>query len=112
MGYEIELDDFDFGFSAVSEEELQQKEKEAAERARLEAAEIIKQQQEESSAELEEATQTAEEYRRRLIALHKAILPLLNNLVVDSETKSFIYWPDRKAKIDAFRQRLEAIVRG
>jgi len=112
MGIEIDLEDFDFGFSAVSEEELMAREAEAEERARAAAEEILKKQQEESTLVIDEVTATAEEYRARLDLLHKTVIPLLNNLLVDSDTKSFIYWPNRKEKIASFRARLDAIAHG
>lgn len=109
----VDLDnDFDFGFSAVSEDELAAREAEAEERARKEAETLIKQQQEEASAVIDEVTATAQEYKDRLNLLHKSVLPLLDNLMTDADTKSFIYWPDRKKKINAFKARLEAIVNG
>lgn len=113
MARVIDLDDdFDFGFSAVSEDELAAREAEAEERARKAAENIIRQQQEEASAVIDEVTATAQEYKDRLKLLHKSILPLLDNLIADADTKSFIYWPDRKAKIQQFKARLEAIVNG
>ncbi len=41
--------------------------------------------------------------------LHKAILPLLNNLLANPE-KPYILWPDRTAKIEEFKQLLQDIV--
>ena len=105
-------DDFDFGFSAVSEEELAVREKEAEERARAEAEILIKQQQEEATSVIDEVTATAQEYKDRLTLLHKMVQPLLNNLLVDADTKSFIYWPDRKKKIQEFKARIDAVVHG
>ena len=45
----------------------------------------------------------------KVAALHQAILPLLNNLQSNAE-KSYIYWPDRTAKLDEFKQMLQDIV--
>jgi hypothetical protein len=106
---DIELDEFDFGFSSVSEEDLLLREKEAEDRARKEAEGIIKQQQEESTSALNEVTATANEYRDRMLALKKAIMPLLKNLSDDSDDKPYIYWPDRKKKMQEFIARLDAI---
>lgn len=105
-------DDFDFGFSAVSEDELAQKEKEAEERARSEAEAIIKAQQEESSAAIDELMGTAQEYKDRLTLLHKAVMPLLKNLQADADNKPYIYWPERKQKMATFIAKVNAIVNG
>ena len=111
MSNEIELDDFDFGFSAVSEDELTAKEKEAEERARAEAEAIIKQQAEEASGIIDELTGTAEEYKKRLTLLHKMVTPLLKNLAADADKKPYIYWPDRKKKMQEFMARIDAVVK-
>jgi hypothetical protein len=105
-------DDFDFGFSAVSEDELTAREKEAEDRARAEAEQIIKQQQEEATSVIDEVTATAQEYKDRLALLHKMVLPLLKNLEKDSDTKPYIYWPDRKKKMQEFMARVNAVVNG
>jgi cell division septum initiation protein DivIVA len=106
----IILEDFDFGFSAVSEDELAIREKEAEDRARAEAEQIIKQQQQEASGIIDELTDTADEYRNRLMMLHKMVTPLLNNLMLDSDNKPYIYWPDRKKKMQEFKARIDAVV--
>jgi len=56
-------------------------------------------------------SQSIELEHSKLIALHQAILPLLNNLQTNAE-KSYIYWPDRTAKIEEFKQVLQDIVDG
>lgn len=111
MRKELFLDDFDFGFSAVSEDELSVREREAEERARAEAEAIIKQQQEEASGIIDEVTATAQEYKDRLELLYKMIQPLLNNLSADADKKPYIYWPDRKKKMQEFRARVEAVMK-
>lgn len=108
--FEFDEESFDFGFTAVSEEELAAREKEAEERARAEAEQIINEQQAQASAVINEATATAKEYRDRLHLLHKMIVPLLKNLISDAETKPYIYWPDRKKKVQEFMKRVEAVV--
>ncbi len=105
-------DDFDFGFSAVSDEELALREKEAEERARAEAEAIIKQHQEEASSVIDEVTSTAQEYKDRLNLLYKMVTPLLKNLAADADTKPYIYWPDRKKKMQEFMARVDAVVNG
>lgn len=82
----------DFGFSAVSEEELKVNEKMLA-------------------SMLEEQNAQHQTSSERLQALHKAILPLLINLEKNPE-KEYILWPDRAEKIKAFRQKIDKIVNG
>jgi hypothetical protein len=72
---------FDFGFTAVSEDDL-----EAIQTA------------ESSAADLEE----------RLNKLYNAILPLLKNLKQNAD-KDYIYWPDRVAKVESFEKHIKAI---
>lgn len=86
-------EDWDFGFSVVSEEELAQKEREAL-------------------AEVEQVAADAEEYRRRLHLLRKMILPLLNNLAADGDNKAYIHWPNRTDKIKEFIDRVNKVVEG
>ena len=106
----MELDEeWDFGFSAVSEEELSQREAEAEKRAREAAEAVIKQQQDQSDAAISELIGTSQEYKRRLNLLYKTVLPLLNNLAADTD-KPYIYWPDRKSKMMEFKAKIDAIV--
>jgi len=100
-----EVLDFDFGFSFI-DEELQEKEAEANEQIEAERR---------AKAELEdkvvEAKVSAEEYEYRLELLYKSITPFLDNLCKNSD-KSTIYWPDRVAKIQAYKAKLLKIVEG
>jgi len=83
--------DFDFGFTSASEDEIK--------------APIIK--------DLQPAILIAAQgYQQIIDNLLKSIEPLLNNLVKDADTKEYIYWPDRKAKIEAYRKKLHAIANG
>lgn len=75
---------FDFGFTAVSEDELETVQTSIA-----------------SQADVAE----------RLEKMYKSILPLLDNLQKNDE-KDYIYWPDRTAKIEKFRKRLTEIYNG
>ena len=75
---------FDFGFTAVSEDELESVQASIANQA--------------SSAE-------------RLEKMYKSILPLLDNLEKNNE-KDYIYWPNRTKKIEEFRKRLTEIYNG
>ena len=77
-------DIFDFGFTAVTEDEL----------------EVV---------QSSKATSTNTE--ERLDALYNAIVPLLNNLKANPE-KEYIHWPNGLAKIEQFEDHLQAIYRG
>lgn len=100
-----EVLDFDFGFSFI-DEEIQ--EKEAAATEQIEAERRAK---EELEDKVVEAKVTAEEYEYRLELLYKSISPFLDNLCKNPD-KSTIYWPDRVAKIEAYKQKLLRIVEG
>lgn len=47
----------------------------------------------------------------RLIRLHQAITPLLDNLSKNPD-KITIHWPDRIAKVSAYRKKIQDIVEG
>lgn len=81
-------DIFDFGFTAVDEEEL-------------EAVQTAKQQ---ASAVESTATTTQEKLDR----LYNAITPLLNNLKKNPE-KDYILWPNRLEKVEEFETHLQNI---
>lgn len=85
----IEEDD-DFGFSAVSEDELKEMERQL------------------QSIVVEKDGTTAI-LQKRLELMYKAILPLLANLEKNPD-KEYIYWPGRDKKIKAFRQKLQDIM--
>ena len=78
-------DDFDFGFTAVDETEL-----EAVQNAELLADQI---------SASEKTTQD------KLDKLYNAIIPLLNNLKANPE-KEYIYWPNRIDKVEQFETHL------
>jgi DNA polymerase elongation subunit (family B) len=98
MTIKLELEDMDddFGFSAVSEEELKALEKQ------LQQEVVVK------AKALEDAEAT---YQGKLNQLYKAIMPLLVNLAKDSE-KEYIFWPGRSEKMKAFIIKVEKIVNG
>lgn len=73
---------FDFGFTTVSEDEL-----EAIQNAESSVAGI----------------------QEKLENLHQAVLPLLKNLKQNPD-KDYIYWPDRVAKVEAFELYLDKIM--
>ena len=77
-------DMFDFGFTAVDEDEL-----EAVQKVTVAA----------SSAE------------DRLNNLYNAVIPLLNNLKKNPE-KDYILWPNRLAKVEEFEDHLQKIYKG
>jgi hypothetical protein len=77
-------EDFDFGFTTVSEEEFKQREEKAAEAA-------------------------ASEVTNKVDVMYKMIMPLLQNLSKDADKNEYIYWPDRKKKIAAFIEKLNKI---
>ena len=83
--------DFDFGFSAVSEDEL-------------EVVQIAKKQSEQLSSQLETIDNKANE-------LYNSIIPLIKNLKANPD-KDYIYWPNRIEKLDAFAEKLEQILNG
>ena len=83
-------DIFDFGFTAVDEEELQ-----AVQDAQKAAGDVAV-----------EAKSTQD----KIDALYNAIVPLLNNLKKNPE-KDYILWPNRLEKVEAFEDHLQRIYR-
>ncbi len=79
---DFKLDDFDFGFTTVSEEDI--------------TAPIV-------TAAIDQSHDKAQQ-------MLDAIVPLLNNLAKDSDKNAYIHWPDRAKKIDAFKKKLESIL--
>ena len=73
MKNSVEIDDDDFGFSAISAEEYESRITKAA----------------------ESAAATIEEYKKRLEDVEKMVLPFLLKLR-DTGDKEYIYWPNRK----------------
>jgi len=92
----INDDDFDFGFSAVSEQDLKAMERE------LEAKVAIQ------NTQLQEV---AASYEEKLDQLYTMVMPLLKNLAKDSD-KDYIYWPDRQKKMLEFIRKVETLVNG
>ena len=81
-------DFFDFGFTAVDEQEL-------------EAVQKV--------AKKAEASQTeASSAQERLDKLYNAITPLLNNLKKNPE-KEYILWPNRLEKVEQFEDHIQKI---
>ena len=86
----IDIDAFDFGFTAVDESEL-----EAVQKLSTEASSVAA-----TSAEMED----------KLNKLYNAILPLVSNLKANPE-KDYIYWPNRTEKVEAFEDLISGIVK-
>ena len=84
-------DFFDFGFTAVDEDELQ-----------------VVQDAQKAVGDTEVEAKTAQE---KLDKLYNAVIPLLNNLKANPE-KDYIYWPNRYEKLDAFADKLHQILSG
>lgn len=78
---------FDFGFTAVTEEEL----------------DVV--------TELQEKANTAYDIHNQLHELYNAIQPLLTNLKANPE-KEYIFWPNRLEKVEEFSDLLDGIYRG
>ena len=78
--------DFDFGFTAVDEDEL-----EVVQQAKTTASE-------------------AEHTSDKLNNLYNAILPLLANLKKNPE-KDYIYWPNRVDKVEQFEELIANIIK-
>jgi len=85
-----DLLDFDFGFTAVDENEL-------------EAVQSVK-------SEATSASATAQELEDKLNKLYNSILPLLTNLKKNPE-KEYILWPNRVAKIEQFEDLISGIIK-
>ena len=75
-----ELDDFDFGFTTVSNDVF---------------------------AQAEAATQ---EGQLKADRIYKMVLPLLNNLAKDADKNAYIHWPNRAEKIEEFKKKLQSII--
>jgi uncharacterized protein Yka (UPF0111/DUF47 family) len=83
------MTDFDFGFTAVDEDEL------------------------EKVQELAQQTQTTSNevahLQNKIDKLYNSVLPLLTNLKKNPE-KDYIYWPNRTEKIEQFEDVISGIV--
>ena len=86
---------FDFGFSAVSEEELK----------KLTGSE---QETEELSKLLDEQATNAELYKDTVVQIQEMITPLINNLMLNPN-KNYIYWPNRIDKMKVFKAELDKL---
>lgn len=84
-------DTFDWGFTAITVEEL----------------DVIQ----ETNAALEKSDAESSELQERLNKMYNAIQPLLNNLKADP-SKEYLWWPNRMEKIEAFSDFLDAVYSG
>ena len=84
-------DIFDFGFTAMDEDELT----------------VVQQ----TTEQLTQVSTEAKSTQDRLDTLYNAIMPLLTNLKKNPE-KEYIYWPERTGKIEQFEQKLLDIYQG
>jgi hypothetical protein len=82
-------EDFDFGFTAVDEDEL----------------EVVQTVQ----TQIETSYRDAQKLEDKVNRLYNAITPLLANLKKNPE-KDFIKWPNRTAKIEQFEDILRKII--
>ena len=82
---------FDFGFTAVDEDELS----------------AVQQ----TTALANDAEKLATITQERLDNLYNAVVPLLNNLKKNPE-KDYILWPNRLAKVEQFETHLQTIYKG
>ena len=86
---------FDFGFSAVDEDELK----------KLTGSE---QETEELSKLLDEQATNAELYKDTVVQIQAMITPLINNLMLNPN-KNYIYWPNRIDKMKVFKAELDKL---
>lgn len=92
----LDLSDFDFGFSAVDEQDL-----DAVQSLAKDVTDT------EDTAHMWEAQ--ADEWKDKANGLYNAIIPLLENLS-QNEDKEYIYWPNRSLKIDQFKLKLQQLL--
>tara|TARA_R100001591_G_scaffold114884_1_gene129790 strand:+ start:448 stop:744 length:297 start_codon:yes stop_codon:yes gene_type:complete len=84
----------DFGFTAVDDDEV--------------ADPIVQSYKSQSDKSIDELAKTAQ---GKLLEVERLIMPLLVNLLKDAETKHYIKWPNRKAPIERFMEKLLTITR-
>jgi|TARA_A100001011_G_C13702124_1_gene592043 uncharacterized protein Yka (UPF0111/DUF47 family) len=86
----IDIEKFDFGFTAVDESELEAVQK--------------------TTTKLQTTSSKVEETEDKLNKLYNAILPLLSNLKMNPE-KEYILWPNRVEKVEEFEELISDIVK-
>lgn len=80
---------FDFGFSLVGESEI-------------EAIQVLEERAKKTESSILDT-------QNKLESMYSMIVPLLDNLMADSE-KTYIHWPNRKEKLQLFKQKLRMII--
>lgn len=92
------LSDYDFGFTAVDEDEVVEP--------------IITDVKSATNEELEVKLQyVVEQHNNKLQQVEKLIIPLLLNLLKDADTKEYIKWPNRKPIIETQIEKILSITR-
>lgn len=86
----IDINKFDFGFTAVDESELEAVQK--------------------TTAKLESSDSESAALEDKLNNLYNAILPLLSNLKMNPE-KEYILWPNRVEKVEEFEELISNIIK-
>lgn len=86
----IDINKFDFGFTAVDENELEAVQK--------------------TTAKLESSDSESAALEAKLNNLYNAILPLLSNLKMNPE-KDYILWPNRVEKVEQFEDLISEIIK-
>lgn len=86
----IDIEKFDFGFTAVDENELEAVQK--------------------TTAKLQSSDNTSAALEAKLNKLYNAILPLLSNLKMNPE-KEYILWPNRVEKVEQFEDLISEIIK-
>lgn len=86
----IDIEKFDFGFTAVDESELEAVQK--------------------TTTKLQTTSSKAEDLEEKLNKLYNAILPLLSNLKMNPE-KEYILWPNRVEKVEEFEDMISEIIK-
>lgn len=86
----IDIEKFDFGFTAVDESELEAVQK--------------------TTTKLQTTSSKVEETEEKLNKLYNAILPLLSNLKMNPE-KEYILWPNRVEKVEQFEDMISEIIK-
>ena len=93
----IDLSNFDFGFSVVDEDELA-------------VVQSVKSEVSEASSTAALWQAQAEEWKAKTNAIYDSVIPLLNYLQA-YEDKEYIYWPYRSVKIDSFKLKLQQLLK-
>lgn len=83
-----DFEDFDFGFTAVTEEEL----------------ESVQQ----NKTLVQKTEKSLDITQKKVDTMYNMIKPLLNNLQKNPE-KDYIYWPNRLSKLEEFSDKLDEV---